>query len=135
MGYGVSKKEIINNLNKVRQPFNVNGLAQVGAISALEDKDFFYKVYNNNIKWKKILYNFFDELNIFYLPTQANFIFFDPKIDNEIVFNELLKEGVIIRSLKSFGYDTALRVTIGTEQQNKIFIEKFNKVFYNLNKG
>ncbi len=125
IGYGIGKKEIINNLNKVRQPFNVNGIAQIAAIGALEDKDFLELTYNNNLENKKILYNFFKELNIFYLPTQTNFIFFDPGVDNNKIFNELLKYGVIIRSLKSFGYKTALRISIGTKEEIELFMEKF----------
>ena len=132
LGYGISKIEIIENLNKVRQPFNVNGVAQVAGIAALEDEDFFIKTYENNLKCKKILYNFFEKLNVFYLPSQANFIFFDPKIDNDLIFNELLKRGVIIRSLKSFGYETALRVSIGNEKEINLFLENFEKVYYNL---
>ena len=132
VGYGISKKEIISNLNKVRQPFNVNGVAQIAAFSALDDEDFLLKTYNNNLKCKKILYEFFQKHQIFYLPSQTNFIFFDPKIDNEKFFNEMLKRGVIIRSLRSFGYQTALRVSIGTEEEISIFLENFEKLYYYL---
>ncbi len=135
IGYGISKREIIENLHKVKPPFNVNYLAQISAIEALEDESFITKVYKNNLICKKKLYDFFNSLKIFYLPSQANFVFFDPKIDNEIVFYELLKEGVIIRSLKSFGFETALRVSIGLESEINIFVEKFKKVFYKLNKN
>jgi len=132
IGYGISKIEIIENLNKVRQPFNVNGIAQIAAIAAIEDENFIVETYENNLKCKKILYEFFDKLKIFYLPSQTNFIFFDPEIDNELVFNELLKRGIIIRSLKSFGYKTALRISIGSEKETNLFLENFEKVYYYL---
>jgi len=132
VGYGISKKEIIENLYKVKSPFNVNKLAQVCAIQALEDRNFLKKVYENNLTQKKKLYKFFDSLNIDYLQSQTNFIFFDPKIDNELLFNELLKKGVIIRSLRSFGYSTAMRISIGLEDEIKFFIENFKNVYYYL---
>lgn len=128
VGYGIASKEIINILNRVRPPFNVNILAQAAAVSALDDKEHLEQTIEVNEKGKAYLYREFDKLQLPYIPTYANFILFDTKTDAEKVYQELLKEGVIVRSTKSYGYDTFLRVTIGTQKENEIFIEKLKKV-------
>ena len=128
-GYAVAKPEIIKYLNLTKLPFNVNRLAAAGALAALEDRAFVAKSQKMNSEGKKYLYSKLDGLKLKYLKTEANFIFIDAGRNTDKVFMELMKQGVIIRPLSSFGFGEAIRVTIGTEEQNKRFIEALKKVF------
>jgi histidinol-phosphate aminotransferase len=128
IGYGISNKKIISYLNRVRQPFNVNGFAQIAAFEALSDSYYADYILNEVKKGKIYLYKELKRLNIDYLESNANFIFFQTSQDNDIIFEEFLKRGVIIRSLKSFGYSKALRVTVGKMEENIKFIETLEKI-------
>ena len=132
IGYGISNEKIVNYLNRVRQPFNVNGFAQIAALAALEDSDFLEKTLNGVKKGKEYIYKEFNRLKIDYLESETNFIFFKLNYNNEEVFKKFLKKGIIIRSLKSFGYDNALRVTIGTMEENKKFIDELENILKEL---
>ncbi|MDY6821419.1 MAG: histidinol-phosphate transaminase, partial [Deferribacterota bacterium] len=92
VGYGITSKEIADLLNRVRQPFNVNSLAQVAAIAALDDKEHLEATYNNNIEGKYYLYSELNKLGYRYIKSEANFILIDVK-DGKRVFENLLKEG------------------------------------------
>uniref|UniRef100_A0A7C2HZJ3 Histidinol-phosphate aminotransferase n=1 Tax=Ammonifex degensii TaxID=42838 RepID=A0A7C2HZJ3_9THEO len=126
IGYGVGSPRLINYLNRVREPFNVNRLAQEAALAALEDEEFVALSKKINEEGKNFLYQSFAKRGIPYVPTEANFIFFDAGRDEKTVFRRMLKEGVIIRG--GFGYPTHLRVTIGTAAQNARFIAAIDKV-------
>ena len=128
IGYGIGDEEIVDYLNRVRQPFNVNSLAQIGARAALDDKEHIKRTLEINKKGKEFLYRAFEDINIEYIPTYANYILFDVKQDAEEIYNKLLHKGVIIRSMKGYGYKTCLRVTVGTEDQNRKFIECLKEV-------
>ncbi len=128
IGYGIANKTIIEFLNKVRQPFNVNAFAQVAAVEALKDEEHKNKVLNHIANEKIYLYRQFQKLNIPFIESETNFIFFETSEDNDKIFEEFLKRGVIIRSLKSFGYSNALRVTIGTSSENRKFINALQSI-------
>lgn len=126
VGYGISSPEAIDMLNRVRQPFNVNMVGQIAAEAALDDLDFLRRVIKNNREGKNYLYKEFKKLGLDFVDTQANFILVNVG-DGKKVFDELLKEGVIVRflgpSLKEY-----IRVSIGTMKENEIFIDKLKKV-------
>lgn len=124
VGYTMASEEIITNINKVRGPFNVNTLAQVAAIAALEDEEFLKKSYETNVEGKAYLYKEFDKLGLEYAPSETNHIFVNVQKDGNEVFIELQKRGVIIRP--QFGQ--WIRVSIGTMDENRIFIEKLKEV-------
>jgi histidinol-phosphate aminotransferase len=129
VGYGIASAEIIENLNKARAyPFTVNSLGQCAGIAALNDSAFAKKSVRMNEEGKKYLYHEFSKLGLEYCLTQANFIFVDIKQDCKKAFEKLMDLGVTIRPLKSFGYDTAIRVTVGTKSQNVKFIECLKKI-------
>ena len=123
IGYGVSSPDIISYMERAREPFNANLLAQAAAMAALEDKDFLKKTLEHVEKERGSLYKAFDRLNLKYVPSATNFILFDVGEDSRKVFGALLKKGVIIRDMKAWGLDTYMRVTIGTRNENKRFIE------------
>lgn len=122
IGYGIGSERMIETLNKVRQPFNTSLLSQKGALAALDDKPHLKASRKTNLDGKKYLYECFKELNIHYVPTEANFIFFEMERGKEF-FDWMLKEGVIIRHIKG----DMLRVTIGKPKENQLFKKKLKQ--------
>jgi len=128
VGYGLASPEIIASLNKAREPFNVNRLAQIAATAALDDEAFLQKSKENNEAGKKYLYTEFDKLSLTYLLTEANFIFAETPMAGIEIFQALMDQGITIRPMASFGCDNAVRVTIGTEEQNQALIKGLRKL-------
>jgi len=124
IGYGISSEETIGYLNKLRQPFNVNSVAQAAALASLQDPEQVRRAQELNAAGKRYLYQEFERLGLRYAPTQANFIFVDCGRDSRQVFEALLKKGVIVRTGDIFGYPTFIRVTIGTPEMNERFIRE-----------
>jgi len=132
IGYGIAKQELISYLRRVVNPFTTNRLAQVAALASLDDEEHYRKVLNSNQEGKKYLYRELKEIDLFYLPTEANFIFIDLKGDSEVIFEKLLRKGVIIRPGKTWGCPNFIRVTIGTPYENEKFIQAIKEVLNSL---
>jgi histidinol-phosphate aminotransferase len=128
IGYGVAKPELIGMLMRVKEPFNVNMLAQAAALAALGDQDHVVRSRQLNDEGKTYLYGEFDRLGLPYMPTHANFVWVQIKADCKEVFGKLLRRGVIVRTGDIFGAPDVIRVTIGTPPQNKRFIEALTEV-------
>lgn len=128
IGYAVASKEVVNAINKVRDPFNVNLLAQAAALASLDEQGEVERRKKLNLEGKKYLYGELDRLGAPWVPSESNFIFVDVKENSRDVFNRLLKEGVIVRSGDIFGYDTFIRVTVGAPKENTKFISALEKV-------
>ena len=128
LGYGIGSKEIIASLAKLRISFNVNRLSQIAGMAALDDDRHVHKGKAVNEAGKEYLYDAYKKLGLFYLPTYANFIFVDFARDGQIVFEALQREGIITRTIKEYGFPHALRITIGTEEQNQKLIRALKKV-------
>jgi histidinol-phosphate aminotransferase len=123
IGYGITTPEIAALMNKVRQPFNTNALAQVGALAALADRKHVEKSIAINNEGKQLLYQTFQRLGISYVPTEANFIMFETRLDGRELYATLLKQGVIIRPMSG----NWLRVTIGMPAENARFVSELEK--------
>jgi histidinol-phosphate aminotransferase len=123
IGYGLASEKIVQDLNTVREPFNVNAVAQVGAIAALRDQDHLRAVQELNSRGKAYLAQEFDKMGLFHLPTDANFVFLETRMDSNELFQDLMKKGVIVRTGSIFGYPQFIRVSIGTDEQNRLFIK------------
>jgi len=128
VGYGIAQEQVIAKLDPVRAPFNNTILSQQVAIAALGDQAFIQQCREANEKGKKQYVAFCEKHNLKYYPSDTNFIFFDVKADSDVVFNELMKRGFIIRSGKALGEPGFIRVTIGTEQQNESFLNHLEEV-------
>lgn len=128
VGYGMARPDVIRAVEQVREPFNVNSLAQVGARAALDDADFVRKSRRNNADGKRFLMEGFDRLGCPYAPTEANFVFVDIGRDCRQVYNALLRKGVITRTGDIFGLPTYLRVTIGTPEENARFLRELETI-------
>jgi len=122
IGYGFARDKLVGYMNRVRQPFNVNSLAQIGAVAALKDKSHLERSREVNRKGKEYLYGEFKKLGLNYVSTEANFILVKAGNGRKI-YNRLLKKGVIIRSLDGYKFPDYIRVTIGLPDENKRFIE------------
>lgn len=133
VGYGVTRPDFVLQMNKIREPFNVNRLAQVGAVEALADGEFIKKGRRINSEGKQIIYEGLAKLGLSYVPSEANFIFGNLGVDMKILFPELLKKGVIIRPGTPWGYPAYARITVGLPEENRIFLEKLKEVLGNLN--
>ncbi len=128
LGYGIMDSGIAEVLNRIRQPFNVNTLAQVAAVAALEDEVFFKKTIRTTHESLDYLFLELDRLGLRCLPTQSNFLMVDMKTDATTVFEEMLKLGVIVRSMKSYGFESFLRISAGTEKENTTLIDALKKI-------
>lgn len=128
IGYGIAKPEIINYLHMAKMPFNVNRIGQLAALAALSDDKFFKESIENNDRGKEYLYAELKKMGLKFLKTQANFIYIEFNESSDRIFIDLMKEGVIIRPLKSFGLPNSIRVTVGTMPQNERFVAALKKV-------
>jgi histidinol-phosphate aminotransferase len=129
VGYGIAQKEIMDVLYKMRPPFNVTSLSLVAASTALEDEAFVKKTIENNFKEMQKYESFAKENQIDFINSYTNFItlLFPDTRDSSEVAQILLKKGIIIRDLTSYGVN-GIRVTIGTPAQNDRFLEEFQKI-------
>ncbi len=128
IGYSISSAEFAGYMERVREPFNINSLAQVGAAAALGDKAFLKKTLNYIEQEREYLYAAFRKMGLEYVRSATNFIIVDVKTDCKVVFNALLKEGVIVRDMSAWGLNTFIRVTLGTRIENIRFIKALKKV-------
>jgi histidinol-phosphate aminotransferase len=124
VGYGILPPELVSAVNKVREPFNVNTVAQVGAYYSLSDQVEVARRRDENQEQKTYLYSCFDRLGISYVPSETNFVYLRTERPVE-VFEALLAEGIIVRG---FGTASALRVGIGTPEDTSATISAFEAV-------
>jgi histidinol-phosphate aminotransferase len=130
VGFAIAQPEVTDLMNRIRQPFNVNSLAQAAAIAALNDKEFLAKGAQNNAEGYKQMTAAFDELGLEYVPSFGNFVLVRVGDDDGAgarVNLALLKQGVIVRPVAAYGLPQWLRVSIGLPQENAIFVEALKK--------
>ena len=127
IGYGYAAAPIVALLNRVRQPFNVNAIAQAAALAALDDHVFTEKCVRENRRGMKQLEAGFVELGLEYVPSVANFVLVKVG-DAPKVFDALQRRGVIVRPLKPYAMPEWLRITVGTEAQNLRFLTELKSI-------
>jgi histidinol-phosphate aminotransferase len=118
LGYGIGQPELIAALEKIRQPFNINSIAQAGALAALDDAEHVRKTRANNAAGLKFLTDGLKKLGLELVPSAANFILARVG-DGQRVFNELQKRGVIVRPLGGYQLPEWIRISAGTPEENK----------------
>jgi len=129
VGYGIADREMIEELYKMRPPFNISTLSLAAAIEACKDETFVKEsivLHTEQIKRYEV---FAKENGFSYIESYTNFItyLFDERMDSTKIADALLKRGVIIRNLASYGMN-AMRITIGTEKQNDVFFKHFSEL-------
>ncbi len=127
IGFGLMQADVADVLNRVRQPFNVNSIAQAAAIASLADDDFVARSYAANQAGMVQLTQGFKQLGLEYIPSFANFVSF--KVANAAQVNQqLLKNGVIVRPIANYEMPEYLRVSIGLFSENARFLEVLEKI-------
>ncbi len=127
VGFGLMHATVADLLNRVRQPFNVNSLAQVAAIESLRDEDFVARSYAANQAGMLQMTQGLQQLGLSYIPSYGNFVSF--KVDNASAVNQaLLKHGVIVRPVANYEMPAYLRVSIGLFSENARFLEVLTKI-------
>ncbi len=121
MGYGVADPQVAEVMNRVRQPFNVNHLAMVAALAALEDHEFIAKSRAVNAQGLKQLAAGFERLGLEYIPSYGNFITVRVG-EADRIYRAMLAEGVIVRPIAGYGMPAHLRVTVGLPEHNERFL-------------
>ena len=129
VGYGIANEKIMQNLYKMRPPFNVTSISLKAAKAALEDSEFVEKTMKNNFEQMRKFEDFAKKKGVRFIESYTNFItfLFDDPLDSNEISEILLKKGIIIRNLQSYGVN-GIRVTIGTPNQNERFLEEFEKL-------
>ena len=128
VGYGMGSKELIKYLEKIRQPFNVNRLAQIGAAAALDDKLFLWRSKRLTSKGRLYLYRKFTQMGLEFVSSEANFVLVNVKRDAREITEALVKRGVIVRPMNAYGLETYVRVTIGTHFELMRFVHALKKI-------
>ena len=121
ISYGLAAPEVIEILQKARQPFNANGIAQAGALAGLGDSEHMEATKRVTHEGRTFLEAEFVGMGLEFVPSQANFVLVRVG-DGKKVFDALLRRGIIIRDMGSYGLPDWLRVSVGTMAQNKVFI-------------
>jgi histidinol-phosphate aminotransferase len=128
LGYAIARQELVVGMERCRQPFNTNILAQAAGIAALDDKKFLRRSRRLILQGKAYLYDGLSKMGLAYVPSVANFILIDVGRDGLGVFREMLKFGVIVRDMKQYGLKNFIRVTIGTKKENERFVRVLKRV-------
>jgi len=131
IGYGVAQKECIALLQRVRQPFNTNAVAQAGALAALDDAAHFRKTKAVTRQGLAYLYREFKRLKLEYVPSCANFVLVNVG-DGDEVFRGLQRRGVIVRPMRGYKMPSWVRVTVGTMEENRKFIRALKQEYEGL---
>ncbi|MEN8169631.1 MAG: histidinol-phosphate transaminase [Pseudomonadota bacterium] len=128
VGYSVSHPQVADLMNRVRPPFNVNNLAMAAALAALDDNEHLQQSVEMNAAGLKQLAVSFEGMGLEFIPSVGNFICVDVGRSAAPVYEELLREGVIVRPVANYGMPTHLRVTVGRPEENKRFVAALKKV-------
>lgn len=119
VGAMIGPLETIEVYNRVRKPFNVNEMAQVALVAALQDDDFMRKT--QEITWKGLdyFYKKLQQLELSFFQSEGNFVLFDTERDSSLVFEALLRKGIILRPVKNYGLPTHMRMSVGLPEENE----------------
>lgn len=121
IGYGLAAPEIVEVLQKARQPFNANGIAQAGALAGLRDRKHMDETRRVTHEGRSFLQSEFLDMGLEFVPSHANFVLVRVG-DGKKVFDALLRRGIIVRAMGSYGLPEWIRVSVGTMPQNEAFI-------------
>ncbi len=128
IGYGFASEKIIDYMNRVRQPFNANTLAQAAAMAALDDVEFVNQTLSMIREGLDYLYQSLDEVGLEYIPTQTNFFLIKTPGGGKAIYDRMLKQGVIVRAMDAYGLPEYIRINVGLAEENERFIETLKKV-------
>ncbi len=119
IGYAIGLPELLSAMNKLRTPFNTSGVAQAGALAALDDREHVDRCIHTNAIERKRLSEGLTKLGLRPVPSETNFVFMDVGPEAKEICNELLQLGVIVRPLGWMGFPEAIRISVGTADENE----------------
>jgi histidinol-phosphate aminotransferase len=129
IGYAVMPEPLADLMNRVRQPFNVNSVAQAAAIAALEDQDFIQKGLDHNREELDRIQSSVETMGLSVTPSHTNFILIDlGERSGQDVYEGLMKRGVIVRPMAPYGLPQTIRVTAGLREENDMFLEALGEI-------
>jgi len=128
IGYGIGSTEMVELLNRVRQPFNVNALAQKAGLAALDDAAHLEETLRITEAGRRTMQSRLDELGLVSIPSVTNFILVNVVVEGKAVADALLRKGVIVRSMEGYGLPAYIRVTVGTPQENSRALQALAEV-------
>jgi histidinol-phosphate aminotransferase len=128
IGYGFAPEGIADYINRVRQPFNANTLAQAAATAALDDEHFVDRTLKTVREGLQYLHEHLDRMGLNHLPTQTNFFLIKMPSGGREVYEKLLREGVIVRAMDSYNLPEYIRINVGLPEENERFIGTLKKV-------
>jgi histidinol-phosphate aminotransferase len=123
LGYGIMAAELADYLHRVRQPFNVNSLAQIGGLAALEDEEYYQNTLNQTREQREWLMAEVTELGCKPIESHTNFFLIDVGGNGKALYENMLTKGVIVRPMQAYGYPDFIRITIGTSEENERFVK------------
>ncbi len=132
IGYGIMPPDVADYVNRVRQPFNVNSLAQVAALAALDDDVFLEETQKAVRDGLAFLFEKLAEMKIRTLPTQTNFFLMEVGHDARKVYEAMLRRGVIVRAMNAYGLDNCIRISVGRPEENRRFLAALIEVLKEL---
>jgi len=127
VGYGIARPELVEALHKTREPFNVNGIGQIGALAALGDEEHQRKTKELTDEGRSYFEKEFAAMGLEFIPSAANFVLVNVG-DGLAVFRALLERKVIVRAMKGYNLPEWVRITIGTMEQNRKCVEALREV-------
>jgi len=130
MGFMIASKEIISMVSRVKNMFNVSAQAMAAGKAAIRDLEFAQMVRENNAICRNYLCDQLDQMECSYIPSHTSFVLIDVRQDCKAVVSALKEKGYLVRPGSDFGLNTYIRVSIGTMEQMKGFIEALNKVSF-----
>jgi histidinol-phosphate aminotransferase len=128
LGYGCGNPELFQYFGRVRNSFSVSVVAEAAGLAAIRDEAHVRKTVENNAAGAAWLMPYFADLGLRAVPTSANFIYFEIDDDANAFAKRMQAEGVIVRSLVPWGIKNGIRVTMGTPEQNEMFVRALKKV-------
>lgn len=135
VGYGIMGQEMADYLNRVRQPFNVNSLAQAGGVAALSDEEHYRMTLQKSLEGIAWLSKEVTSLGCRPMETHTNFFLIDVKGDGKKLYEHMLHQGVIIRPMQAYGYPNYIRITVGSADENQRFVKALGKSLKELGYG
>ncbi|MBZ5725324.1 MAG: histidinol-phosphate transaminase [Acidobacteriia bacterium] len=131
IGYGFAHEELIRNLLKVKLPFEPSTPAQAAGVAALADKEFLHRTLELNARGLRYLGEGLAEMGLVVVPSEANFIMIALPSEQDAgrIFEELLAQGVVVRPLKAFGLPNAIRISTGTDEDNRRCVEALRRSY------
>ena len=128
VGYGIADPEMLELMYRIRPPFGVSVPAQEAGTAALQDESFFKETLDLTEKGKHYIYGELKRLGLFFINSHTNFVLIDTKRDCRVIMDKMISRGIIVRPMNGYNLPTYIRITVGTEEQNRKFINALENV-------